>query len=437
MKKIKKIHRIIPLTIAMGILLSGCNVLEMIGLTETNNYIPVEKKTVEVGHYKETKLDYGYNSLQSDAQKNLYSSIEKAVWNISDTVGENGLYAVGDVFLEDVKMTKKDIIVTIEAFSCDNPELFWLSYSFGYNIQGDSTYVYLYSQYNSETVLDMQKKLNKSVDDFFSDIPAELSEYEREVFIHDKLLDSCVYADGVRTIEDNSTAFSVYGTLIDKKAVCEGYSKTMQYLLRLVGIESISVNGYSKNSLHEWCMVNIDDNWYHLDATWNDKDGTNDEADTVMHTYFNVTDKFINGDHTIAPSYSKISEEKITNSKDENAKLFNLTLPECNTDKLSYYNVEGGVLKNFDDYKTYTKIVDNLCKVVNQKGNYFYLKIDDSLDFTKTTDKLFYSDPYQFFEYTDDVNAMIDKDYKISDNLSVINFEEQSMVVVNLAYDKK
>lgn len=187
MKKIKKIHRIIPLTIAMGILLSGCNVLEMIGLTEANNYIPVEKKTVEVGHYKETKLDYGYNSLQSDAQKTLYSSIEKAVWNISDTVGENGLYAVGDVFLEDVKMTKKDIIVTIEAFSCDNPELFWLSYSFGYNIQGDSTYVYLYSQYNSETVLDMQKKLNKSVDDFFSDIPAELSEYEREVFIHDKL----------------------------------------------------------------------------------------------------------------------------------------------------------------------------------------------------------------------------------------------------------
>ncbi len=436
-KKFKRISGVVCMSVIVSLLLSGCNILEQFGLEESKKYIAIESKPIIVGEYRETKLDYGYSTLENNAQKNLYTSIEKAVWNISDTIGENGLYAVDEIFLENVKMTKKDIVITIEAFNCDNPEIFWLSYSFGYNVQGESTYVYMYSQYSSEKVKSMQKEIDTAVDDFFSDIPAELSEYDREIFIHDKLLNSCVYADGVSTTDDNSTAFSIYGALIDNTAVCEGYSKSMQYLLRLVGIKSMSVNGYSKNSLHEWCMVNIDDNWYHLDATWNDKDGAEGESGTVMHTYFNASDSFISADHTIAKNYSELTDEDISGSENESAQLFNLPLPECTTDILSYYNIEGGVLTSFDSYDSYSKIVDNLYNVALKKADCFYLKIDDKLDFSKTTDKLFYSEPYQFFEYTDDVNGMMNTDYKISDSLSVTTFQEQSLVVINLAYDKK
>lgn len=453
MRKNKFLCNIICAPIIAGLLLSGCDILEELGLQEKETYIQIEKKPIAVGQYKETKLDYGYSILKNDAQKKLYKSLEKSVWNISDTIGEDNLYAVDEIFLENTKMTKTDIIVTMEAFNCDNPELFWLSYSFGYNIQGESTYVYLYSQYSSDKVKTMQNEIKDAVDDFFSDIPAELSEYDRELFVHNKLLTSCVYADGVSTTKDNPTAFSVYGALIDNKAVCEGYTKSMQYLLKLVGIKSISVNGYSKNTLHEWCMVNIDDNWYHLDATWNDrenkdnatdndtkkndkeKNNTEKQEDTVMHTYFNVSDLFIKGDHTIADNYSKMSEKELSGTGTQT--LFNLPLPECKSEALSYYNVRGGVLKNLDDYKSYSKIVDNLCKVAKDKEDYFYLKLNNKLDFKKTTDKLFYKDPYQFFDYTDDVNRIIDTDYKISDSLSIIPFKEQSLIVINLAYDKK
>ena len=52
-------------------------------------------------------------------------------------------------------------------------------------------------------------------------------------------------------------------------------------LLDRVGISSIMVTSYDMN--HAWNLVNIDNEWYHVDTTWDDPVGY---SGATRHTYF-------------------------------------------------------------------------------------------------------------------------------------------------------
>lgn len=384
--------------------------------------------------YEKVTLDYGYNSLETDVQKQLYKEIEGVVNAVSDETQEE-LYSMKEIEIEDVKLSEGNIRVVIEAFNCDHPEVFWVSNTFGYYSNGRDTVVRLYSEFSGSDINLMQVKLNNKVEEILSDMPADLSEYEREKFIHDKIIDNCVYDEDADSSQGMQSAFTMYGALVENSAVCEGYTKTMQYLLKLVGIESITVNGYSKSELHQWCLVNIDDKWYHLDVTWDDQDTTEEHEAVVLYNYFNTTDAFIKADHEIAKEYTSLTEDELCGTTAKDAKLFNLPLPECNSEEASYFNVEGAKFTAFDNYDCYNLIVNRLYEVALNKGAGFSIKISEELDYDDTIDKLFYNDPYEFFEYTSDVNKMMDTDYKISDNLSIITYSEQSLVQIQLKYE--
>lgn len=384
--------------------------------------------------YEEITLDYGYNSLETDVQKQLYKEIESVVNAVSDETEEE-LYSMKEIELKDVELSEGTIRVVIEAFNCDHPEVFWVSNTFGYYANNRGTMVYLYSEFSGSEINSMQVKLNNKVEEMLSDMPKGLSEYEREKFIHNKLIENCVYDEEVDSSQGMRSDFTMYGALVENSAVCEGYTKTMQYLLKLVGVESITVNGYSKSELHQWCLVNIDDKWYHLDATWDDQDSNEEHEAGVLYNYFNTTDSFIEVDHEIAKEYTALTEDELCGTDEKDAVLFNLPLPECNSEEASYFNVEGAKFTAFDDYDCYDLIVNRLYEASLNKEASFSIKISEELNYDDTIDKLFYNDPYEFFEYTADVNKMMDTDYKISDNLSIITYDKQGLVQIQLKYE--
>lgn len=68
-------------------------------------------------------------------------------------------------------------------------------------------------------------------------------------------------------------------TLKKKKAVCEGYSGLFQNLCDMVGVECVTILGYSKTSDrdigripkstdHAWNAIKIDNKWKLIDVTW-------------------------------------------------------------------------------------------------------------------------------------------------------------------------
>lgn len=117
--------------------------------------------------------------------------------------------------------------------------------------------------------------------------------------IHDYVTNSIVYTN------DTGNQQTLYGALIDKKCVCEGYARAFQYLCNKAGFECISVDGLAKfaldannpNIAHEWNMININDNWYQVDCTWDDSD-----SEEPRYCWFLLNDDTMGIDHSITTS---------------------------------------------------------------------------------------------------------------------------------------
>ncbi|MBQ6477327.1 MAG: hypothetical protein IJI43_02725 [Bacilli bacterium] len=72
-----------------------------------------------------------------------------------------------------------------------------------------------------------------------------------------------------------------YGPLIEKYALCGGYSDAMQLFLEKMNIKSFKVSSEE----HVWNAVELDGKWYNLDLTWDDPI-TNTGQEILSHTYF-------------------------------------------------------------------------------------------------------------------------------------------------------
>ncbi len=82
-------------------------------------------------------------------------------------------------------------------------------------------------------------------------------------------------------------------------AVCSGYANLYQELAHKMGLESVTINGYSKgigyivgNSTeinHGWNAVKIDGNWYLIDATWGAGHIENNQFISKFNPYYFAT----------------------------------------------------------------------------------------------------------------------------------------------------
>ncbi|WAM33826.1 S-layer homology domain-containing protein [Caldicellulosiruptor morganii] len=124
------------------------------------------------------------------------------------------------------------------------------------------------------------------------------NDYDKVLALHDWLALHTRYdLEGYLNNDVPYESHTAYGALINGVAVCNGYATGMLALLEDADVETIEIYGMagigSSKEYHAWNMVYLEDNWYHLDVTWDDDDYYN----TVEHYYFNVPDTEIEFDH--------------------------------------------------------------------------------------------------------------------------------------------
>lgn len=125
-------------------------------------------------------------------------------------------------------------------------------------------------------------------------ITDNMSDYEKELAVHDWITENSRFDYGVfgRSPSDGYADGSdtPYGVLINRSAMCHGYSSTFQLFMDMLNIECITVFGTpnSSGTQHSWNMVRLEDEWYCVDAAWDDPIGG-----SPCHTYFNVTSEFL------------------------------------------------------------------------------------------------------------------------------------------------
>lgn len=247
-----------------------------------------------------------YSRLDAD-QKENYSAVYQAVWQVRTALSTVSILSNGKetvhpgvaVTLPHPLTQEEQVSRLYNCFIRDNPQFFFIGNLYGYD--GNQQFHQLQLTFTMDQQAREQacRAMEQAVADFLKDIP-DGDDFEREVWIHDKLLAQCVYEPDIDVSGDvpagYEDAFSAYGALINGRAVCEGYARAMLLLLQQTGIPGTLVVGTDKEGAqHMWNFVTVNGRNYHLDPTWDDADWG------VQHIYFNLSTVQIQLTHVMDP----------------------------------------------------------------------------------------------------------------------------------------
>lgn len=130
-------------------------------------------------------------------------------------------------------------------------------------------------------------------------ITEEMSDYEKELAVHDWMISWAEYDQAALSslpgAQPTPDSDNPYGFFTGRAAICTGYTSTFQLLMDLLDIECVTVEGTAYNGTedHAWNMVRLDGDWYCVDVTWDDPVSSTPVSPAAAHMYFNVTSDFM------------------------------------------------------------------------------------------------------------------------------------------------
>ena len=181
-------------------------------------------------------------------------------------------------------------------------------------VRSDEMYVYDSMKNGKEIPAERKEaaELKEVCEKFLKEeITESMNDYEKELAIHDFIINSCEYSD----VSEATYQHGAYGALVMGDAWCEGYSRAAALLLRLCDIDAKLIKGFvgenpeGKDSNHMWNQVKLGNTWYHLDLTMDDPKRDNP---VICHLYLNVSDDKMAADR----SWDRDNSETCTSMSD-------------------------------------------------------------------------------------------------------------------------
>ena len=268
--------------------------------------------------YSNVSIDkYFYNQLSTESQI-IYKAFESNKENI-----KTGNYKIelGDSF--SAVLSKDDgqeelgkiYQSAFEAFNYDNPKIFYLNPNKMYlNIETTtrgkrkSYNVYISNGNQSNYFIDefSSKEQVENAVNQIEQVKKQIvsnktgNTYQDIKMVHDYLVDNLEYDTSI----SKPHIYTIYGALINKVCVCEGYARAFKYIMDELNIPCVLVMGQGTNSQgqtenHAWNYVKIDGRWFAVDATWDDPVvyGGGRVSDESKYKYFLKGSNTFNQDH--------------------------------------------------------------------------------------------------------------------------------------------
>lgn len=424
LKLIKHNNRIKSALAVVSVLLSAvmlcsCN-LVLDGILGNKPTEPVQTTTessTEPKPERKVKTSYSYDNLSSDKLRELYKKIDEYA-----EIAAVGYFTIG------APLNEMQLSEAVEAYKNDHPEVFWLKSDFQYIDNYDSTSLFLsYSVQPDNSDPDRLKKakekFNKTVDKIVDGAPKNATDYELELYVNDYLVDNCVYdKEAAESEELEGHENDAYGALVEKKAVCEGYSRAFQLLCNRLGVDCISISGSGDGESHAWNNVRLDGEWYEVDVTWNDTDG---DTEFPIYDYFNLPSDEFSESHSTSPLYSETSLSEYENSD----YYYNVFAPVCTGTKYYYYSYS---CVTVDDINDSEEVTNAIAQAAKDGEEYFAFVIDESLDFDTTADQIIY-DGY-LAQWIADANLANWYNPNLNEEALVYRSNEVNVITVFLEY---
>lgn len=268
--------------------------------------------------YKECSSLYGFSALP-DNLKQLYLEMYIIFKN-----------RASDVVVCSVSET--DLAAVYKIVMADHPEIYYIDgfeyvkYSTGNTITKIEVSPAL--TMNDDEIAKANSYIEQYVNVFKSGISDTASDYEKVKYAYGFIIVNTEY------LETSDQGQNILSVIVNQQSVCQGYAKTLQYLLTKLGVDSYLVTGYTKkdNVPHAWNIVKMDGEWYYVDCTWGDSNlsGENASLSDIDYSYLGVT-----------------TDEILRTHVPDNT----TAMPVCSATKDNYYYKEGAYFDSLDGPK--------------------------------------------------------------------------------------
>ena len=125
------------------------------------------------------------------------------------------------------------------------------------------------------TTADQEAEMDDAVAELLSRLDLkDMSDYARVKTIYDYICANVTYDD----TSEGTLKHTAYAALVNRTAVCQGYASLLYRLLLEENIDTRLIAGKSRDDDHGWNIVELDDLYYNMDATW--------DAGNTTYAYF-------------------------------------------------------------------------------------------------------------------------------------------------------
>ena len=241
---------------------------------------------------RRTVIEIYYYNHMNKTQQSAYHNILQGFQNMAD-----------EILIP--RLEPEELYNVFFQLRLDHPEIFWAT-GFRYKYYQDSPNLIFVPEYLFEKnkVKEHQRAMQARVEKLVRPVK-DKSEWEKEKFVHDFICENVRY-DKLK----KAYSHEIIGPLGQGVGVCEGIAKAVKVLCDALGLWCMIVicgNNPEKGIKyrHTWNIVRINGQYYHLDATFDNTLGKNEDGLTsIRYDYFNLDDKNIFRDHEplIAPA---------------------------------------------------------------------------------------------------------------------------------------
>lgn len=370
---LKGMKRAISIFLLLSVLITGCSLKDVY---EYVDFCEMQSTVSELEGTEPHANELDPISILIEEKREIGFRTKEIYYYAYHTLDEKGKALYDEIFdalntrKQEVEVSTLDVEELNRIFTCvmsDHPELFYVDgYQYTkYSVGNVITKLVFYGNYifSEEDIKDYQKQIQKITEELILSIPADADEYQMVKAVYEYIIYQTEYD---LNAENNQNILSV---LLQHKSVCQGYAKTLQYILQRMGVECILVTGNVNGDGHAWNIVKVNNAYYHIDTTWGDASYVLSDASQEA---------------TIPPvnyDYMLVSDAEILSTHHEEQVFM---LPVCDSEQDNYFVREDLLIRAYNEEQ-----LVRLFDCAYEKGwKYITLKASDDNVYRELTTQL-------------------------------------------------
>lgn len=245
-------------------------------------YSIIYPKEIIIQKSNEYKVNYNFNYIKET--DNFIIKNEKEFLDAFYTILNNGwndfkFYCDNNYLTcqEDINRIIKENISTANINNFVSPFNEYESLSMIVDSKGEINIKFI-KGYKEEEIDIINDNIDKVINEKINN---KMSDYEKVLTLHDLIINNSKYGTE-NALSNHATGIILYGN-----GNCSAYTDLMALFLNKLNIPNYRI----ASNDHTWNLVYIDNEWKHIDLTWDDPVIKNADKDILTHDYFLINTK--------------------------------------------------------------------------------------------------------------------------------------------------